>query len=75
MKKNSFLASFFLFSISVFIGCDTLNDYKPRTAEEKEIKSTLVKYFEAWNNGDADGVLSLVHEDAQMMVGSGRDVL
>ena len=60
MERSSILTSFFLFLISVFIGCDTLNNYKPKTGEEEEIKSTLVTYFDAWNSGDADDVLSVV---------------
>ena len=75
MERSSVLAFFILFLISFFMGCDTLNDYKPKTAEEEAIKSTLVTYFDAWNKDDAGGVLSVVHEDAQMMVGSGRDIL
>jgi len=75
MEGRSIFAAIFLFSLLGFLGCDTLNDYKPKTTDEELIKATLVNYFEAWNKNNADGVLSLVHEDAQMMVGSGRAIL
>ena len=69
MKCRSIFATILVISLLGFIGCATLNDYKPKTADEEEIKTTLVTYFEAWNNHDADGVLSVVHEDAKMMMG------
>jgi len=77
MKLSSILAALFLISLASLIGCDSgsFHDYKAKTTDEEEIKITLTKYFEAWNNKDADGVLSLIHEDAQMMVGAERSVL
>ena len=69
MKRSPIFVTIFLISLLGFIGCATLNDYKAKTADEEEIKATLVKYFEAWENRDIDGVLSYIHEDAKMMTG------
>ena len=69
MKRSSIFLTIFFISLLGFIGCATLNDYKAKTPDEEEIKTTLVKYFEEWDNHDADGVLSVVHEDAKMMTG------
>jgi len=69
MKHNSVFVTILVISLLGFIGCATLNDYKAKTADEEEIKTTLVKYFEARNNYDIDGVLFYIHEEAKMMTG------
>jgi hypothetical protein len=45
----------------------TLEEYKPKSSEEEGIKMTLVALESAWNKHDQQGVLSLFHENAQLM--------
>ena len=75
MKYRLFIVTGLLVTLVGFIGCATLKDYKAKTAEEEGIKTTLVKFYEARNNFDVDGFLSVYHEDAKIMVGSERVVL
>ena len=75
MKYRLFIVTGLLVSLVGFIGCATLNEYKAKTAEEEEIKTTLVKFYEARNNYDVDGFLSVFHENAKIMVGWERVVL
>ena len=75
MKHNSIFVTILVISLLGFISCAILNDYKAKTADEEEIKTTLVKFYEARNNYDVDGFLSVFHEDAKIMVGWERVVL
>ena len=72
MRYRLFIITGLLVSLVGFIGCATLKDYKAKTAEEEGIKTTLVKFYEARNNYDVDGFLSVFHEDAKIMIG-GRE--
>ena len=69
MIYRLFIVTGLLVSLVGFIGCATLKDYKAKTAEEEGIKTTLVKFYEARNNYDVDGFLSVYHEDAKIMIG------
>lgn len=76
MKYRSTFVTILLFSLVGFVtGCATFKDYKPKTAAEEEIMTTLNTYFDSWSNHDADGVLSVIHEDAKLMTGRERNVL
>lgn len=68
MKHSSIIITLIIYSFG-FIGCATLNDYKAKTTDEAEIKTILVKYLEAWENHDADSLISVIHEDARIMIG------
>ena len=56
--------------LGLLFGCastPTLEDYEPGSSEEEGIKMTLVALESAWNKQDQQGVLSLFHENAQLM--------
>lgn len=69
MKHSSIFVTLFFVSLLGFMGCTTLNNYKAKTTDEAEIKTTLIKYLEAWENHDADSLLYFIHEDARIMIG------
>jgi hypothetical protein len=66
-----------LVSFSVFLfGCAaTLKDYKPKSSEEEAIKMSLLAYESAWNKHDRQGVLILLHENAQLMTGMEKSMV
>jgi hypothetical protein len=53
----------------------TLKDYKPKSSEEEAIKLILVAYETAWNKHDQQGVLTLFHENAQIMTGKEKSIV
>lgn len=67
-----------LFPAVFMLGCVTggggmLDNYKPKSTAESEIKKTLMDYEEAFNSEDLSGCLSYFHEDAQVQTSnSGR---
>jgi len=69
MKHSLIIVTILFFSLVSFVGCATLNDYKAKTTDEAEIKISIVKYLEAWENHDADSLLSVIHEDARIVIG------
>jgi hypothetical protein len=71
------LSMILLISVSVFFfGCaSTLKDYKPKSSEEEAIKIILVAYESAWNKHDQQGVLTLLHENAQVMTGREKSIV
>jgi hypothetical protein len=77
MMHNKRISIFlgFLFFTSL-LGCVTqtggLKDYSPKTSAEAEIKQCLVAFVESYNSGDLDGVLSTIHEKAQIKDATGR---
>ena len=63
--------------LSIFLllnGClavsTTLNDYKPKSSDEEAIVSQLMKYEKAWNNGDVQGCVDILHDNAKMSYGA-----
>jgi hypothetical protein len=66
-----------LVSFSVFLfGCAaTLKDYKPKSSEEEAIKMSLLAFESAWNKHDRQGVLILLHENAQLMTGREKSMV
>ena len=53
----------------------TLQDYKPKSSEEEGIIMTLAALESAWNRYDQQGVLSLFHENAQLMTERQRSIV
>jgi len=66
-----------LVSFLVFLfGCAaTLKEYKPKSSEEEAIKMSLLAFESAWNKHDQQGVLNLLHENAQLMTGREKSLL
>jgi len=70
--KNKLGFQFCGLFISIFMfGCATdtstrLRDYKPKSAAEAEIKKCLMDYELAFNRHDLEGVLALIHDQAQL---------
>ena len=74
-KKLLPIILFFVVS-AFFFGCaSTLKDYKPKSSEEEAIKMILLAYETAWNKHDQQGVLTLLHKDAQLMTGRERSMV
>lgn len=66
----------FFFVPFFFYGCvSTLKDYKPKSSEEEAIKMTLATFESAWNKQDQQGVLTLFHENAQIMTGREKSIV
>ena len=64
-----------LFLAIAFYGCvTTLKQYEPTSSVERDIKSLLVSYENAWNQHDVDGVLALWHDEAEIVYGSDRKI-
>jgi len=53
----------------------TLKDYKPKSAEEEAIKMVLLAFESVWKKHDLQGVLTLLHENAQLMIGPERRIV
>lgn len=69
MTRNIFIVTIFTMLFTSLIGCatTTLVDYKAKTTDEEEIKTTLLNYSEALRDVDAEKALSFYHEDARIM--------
>jgi hypothetical protein len=66
----------FFFVSGFFYGCaSTLKDYKPKSSEEEAIKMSLLAFESAWNKHDRQGVLILLHENAQLMTGREKSMV
>lgn len=64
------------FVLLFFFGCaSNLKDYKPKNVDEEAIKMILVTLESAWNKHDPQGVLPLLHKDAQLMTGMERRIV
>jgi hypothetical protein len=76
MYKKLLPMILFFFVSFFFFGCaSTLKDYKPKSSEEEAIKMTLVAFESAWNKHDQQGVLALLHENAQLMTERGKSIV
>jgi len=75
MKRYAFVMAILTISLISLIGCATFNDYKAKTSDEEEIKASFIKFWEQYNNKNAEGVLSFFHKDAKIMTGKERNVL
>jgi hypothetical protein len=71
MRKFIFIV-LILGVILIFLSCATssLKDYEPKSSDEEDLVSQLMKYEEAWNNGDVQGCADLLHDDAKMRYGA-----
>jgi hypothetical protein len=74
-KKLLPMILFVSFLVFLFGCAATLKDYKPKSSEEEAIKTSLLAYESAWNKYDQQGVLTLLHEDAQLMIGSEKSMV
>jgi hypothetical protein len=76
MYKKLLPMILFFFVSFFFFGCaSTLKDYQPKSSEEEAIKMTLVAFESAWNKYDWQHVLSLLHENAQLMTGGEKRIV
>jgi len=61
--------------ILFFGGCVTsLQDYKPISSDEANVKEFFILMENAWNNKDINGVLALYHDNAKIMSGRERKI-
>ena len=59
-----------------FVGCiGGLENFKPASADEASIKEFFMLVEEAWNSKNIDGVLSLYHDNAEIMKGRERIIV
>ncbi len=76
MKKG--LAPILFITIMLFsVGCEKppLKNFEPRTPTESAIKDTLIAFRDSANNRNAKGVLGVIHQSAQLMVGREREII
>jgi len=74
MNKTKLAVLFFIIGI-VALACSSgtrLQDYEPKSEQEKEIKSLLVEYAAARNNYDVQKMASYLSEDARIGFLDGR---
>jgi uncharacterized protein (TIGR02246 family) len=70
--KGAFLIGFIISALLFFNSCDTpLNDYKPKSEDEKQISALLNTYLEARNSGDLVKLQSTFHDDGVYISGRG----
>ena len=60
---------------TLFYGCATVHDYEPKSQDEVEIKAFLVDMETKWKNIDKPGYLSLMSDDAKIMMGGDRKII
>ena len=73
MKKTFKGVFLILVPMILIFGCvPTLENYKPKNPNENEIKAVLMAYENAFNRHDIQGVLSTIHESAEIMTGTER---
>jgi hypothetical protein len=62
--KRAFLIGFIISALLLFNSCDTpLNDYQPKSEDEKQIIVLLNTYLDARNNGDLNRLQSAFHDN------------
>lgn len=63
--------------MGMVLGCSagTLKGYTPHTTTESQVQATLIELEQSWKRGDTEAVLALFDEDAQIMIGTDRQVL
>ncbi len=62
--------------VLIFSGCvATLKDYNAQSPDEQEIKTILIKWQDSWNNKENEGVLSVIHKNAKIMIGEERKIV
>jgi Domain of unknown function (DUF4440) len=70
--KRTLLSIFILSVVLLFNSCDTpLNEYKPKSDDEKQIIALLNAYLDARNNGDINRLASMFHEKGEYIAGIG----
>ena len=70
MKKYVRVLALFIF-VCVF-GFSTPTKAIDISEAEESIKQTLLDYAKAWNKKDAEGVIALYHDDADIMTGGDK---
>lgn len=48
---------------------------EPISAEEKELKTFLADYEEAWNKEDVNAIMAFYHDNAKIMTGRNRSIV
>jgi len=73
--KNILLIGLFLNIVLLFISCDTpINEYKPKSDDEKQIIALLNTYVEARNSGNLKILRSTFNDDGVYISGRGREI-
>ena len=73
MKKSIILIAI-LTLLFIIISCGTpVSEYEPKNQAEQELKALLIKFLDYRNKHDVDGLLSLIHSDAEVMQGHGEN--
>jgi hypothetical protein len=74
MKRTSF-TSFILTTFLLFNSCDTpLNEYRPKSDDEKQIIALLNNYVDARNKKDLAGIQATFHKDGIYYKGMGGEI-
>jgi photosystem II stability/assembly factor-like uncharacterized protein len=72
-KRYLSLISLLCFPIA---GCETsLSDYKPTSAEEREVLEVMVALEDAWNRNDVAGVSAVLYDQSSVRVEEASSVL
>ena len=73
--KRAFLIGFIISALLFFNSCDTpLNDYKPKSEDEKQIIVLLNTYLDARNEGDLSRLQSTFHDNGVYISNDGIKV-
>jgi hypothetical protein len=73
--KKILLIALSLNIVLLFISCDTpINEYKPKSDDEKQIIALLNTYVEARNSGNLKILRSTFHDNGIYISGRGREI-
>jgi hypothetical protein len=74
MKRILFIG-IFLSTVLLFISCETsINEYKAKSDDEKQIIALLNTYLDARNSGNLKNLQSTFHENGIYISGRGRKI-
>ena len=72
--KRALLIGFIISALLLFNSCDTpLNEYKPKSDDEKQIIALLNTYLDARNKKDLAGIQATFHKDGIYYEGMGGE--
>lgn len=73
--KKTFFIGLFLTTFLLFNSCDKpLNEYKPKSDDEKQIIALLNTYLDARNKKDLEGIQATFHKDGIYYKGLGGEI-
>jgi len=76
MKYILHLLVAIVLSTTLSCGIDTpLTDYKPNSHQEEALKNVLLNFQSGVNRKDSKIITDLLHENASIMIGRGRDIV